>query len=206
MKIRRLAWLFLLITIGMVFAACKSGQANQTLDETAIVQERLPTLQAQMTSFAGQLTQNAPTMQAIMTMVATSGPPSGQLPTATPSTVTPTVQGGATAAPNPFNDVNQTTKTDMITVGQTVNGTFNSATEAHNWTFQATAGQTITITVNSPGDPRIKVIDPAGNIIADVDGSASSIVETTTITFSTAGAYILRIDTWNGGTYTLTVQ
>lgn len=213
--------LILAALAAVLFAACQTigGRAEPTIDQTAVIEQRLPTLQAQMTSFAGQVTDSAPTIQAIMTLVATSGVTTGEpLATGSPSP-TPTTGGtGGQAAVTPtpapptaansFDDVNQTTQTQAITVGQTVSGTLNSAIEAHNYTFAATAGQRITIRVTSVGgsDPRVKLVDPAGNIVGQDDDAGGGSNALLVATLQSAGTYIIRVDTWGGGGYTLSVE
>src|SRR5688572_32444499 len=81
-----------------LLAACQGsagGRSLPTIDETAVIEERLPTLQAQMTGYAQQLTVSAPTVQAIMTSVATAGPPTGQ-PAFTASPAGTQQTGGST--------------------------------------------------------------------------------------------------------------
>lgn len=203
-----------LISLSACAPATDSDRATPTIDQTAVVEGRLPTINAQLTQYAQDITQSAPTVQAIMTLVATSGPisPEDVTPVASQPTLNPTstTSGSIPAATSDtsFDDVNQTTQTLTITVGQTVSGTFATATEAHNYEFQATAGQSITIRAASvnTSDPRIKVFNPSGDQVGtDDDGGGGSSAQLT-LTLTTTGTYIIRIDTWGGGGYTLSIE
>jgi hypothetical protein len=213
----------------MLLAACQGGGAGgralPTIDETAVIEERLPTLQAQMTSYASQLTSNAPTMAAIMTIVATAGPPTGE-PAFTPSTDSSQsgspVPGGQTGSTGStgnsggvygkidFDDVNTTTVDEAISVGQTVTQTISDPLQAHNWNLQGAADQTITLTLNFTGtlDPRIRVFTSTGTQLS----ASSSFGGSISYVLPSAGTYIIRIDSWPSaggianGTYTLTVE
>jgi hypothetical protein len=219
--------------VGLVItflAACQGGASGDrglpTIDETAVIEERLPTLQAQMTSYAGQLTSNAPTIQAIMTSVATAGPPTGQ-PAFTPSPAGTLTGGGAQGGQTSggtgsvdnsggvygsidFDDVNTTTVDEVISVGQTVTQSITDPLQAHNWQLQGTAGQTITLTINFTGtlDPRIRLFTSTGTQLS----ASSSFGGSISYVLSNAGFYIIRIDSWPSaegianGTYTLTVE
>ncbi len=200
----------LILTAGLLAALAAvscGGQpgAGADADATALVEERLPTLQAQMTDYAAQVTQSAPTVQAIMTLAATSGP-LDPLALTPPQGSTPAPGGESPGAA--YGDVNQTTGGGPIAPGQTVTGNFATATEAHNYTLQGSAGQTLTIRVAGDGisDPRVKVFDPAGSKIAEDDDSGGAYGALLTVTLPAAGEYIIRVDTWGGGAYTLTVQ
>lgn len=211
-----------LILIGAVIAGCQQAndQPVSTLDATAIIEQRLPTINAQLTAYAQQIDSSLPTVQANMTLAATLGPVNPDMTnnpviTATPTLIATTEQAVTGQSPTSqpasdggFNDVNQTTQTQEIKVGQSVNGTLNSATEAHNWTFKATAGQSITIKVtgSNGSDVRVRVFDAAGTEIGNDDDSGGAGNALLTLTFQAAGNYIIRVDTWNGGAYTLSVQ
>jgi hypothetical protein len=191
-----------------VFLSACGGQAASPSpeDATALIEQRLPTLQAQLTSYAAEVTGNAPTVNAIMTLVATGGPitPIPEAGTPTPTGIAPT--GGIVAFDG--GDGYKTSQEMTITMGQTVTGTLPTAIEAHNWEFQGTAGQKIVITVLGSGltDPRVKLLDEQGFVLADDDDSLAYSNAQIVYILTATGTYTIRVDTWGGGDYSLTVQ
>jgi hypothetical protein len=180
------------------------GAAGATFEAVSTqVQEELPTAEAAATQLYGQLTQEAPALNATMTAIMATANAAGQPPVVTGPGGAPVYDGG---------DGYETTLVQEITVGQTsaptqINGLF----EAHNWLFQGTAGQTVTIRVSGLGDcdPRFKLIDPNGDIIGDDDdsgGGANGYDALLTITLPMSGTYTVRVDVWSTGQYTVTVQ
>lgn len=106
-----------------------------------------------------------------------------------------------------FNDFNTTTSNAEIQVGTTGTGTITSLTDAHNWTFQGTAGQTIIIETIGIGDtdPDVTLYDPNLNEVAsndDFDGF-NSYIETT---LPVDGTYTARVEVWSTGDYQITVR
>lgn len=231
--------MLLFFTVAALLAACGSAApAPADLDPTAVILTRLPTLQAQMTQNAPalqtvqsqQLTHNAPTVQANMTLLALGGADPGAAATSLPPGITP---GGATggAAGGVTGDSSSgasggivtegttesgfpvygegypTTRIERITLGQSITGAITSV-EAHNFLLDAASGQTITIRVvgGGGGDPRLKLIDPDGVLIADDDDGGGGVNAALTVTLSKSGTYTIRIDDWYGGAYTLTVE
>lgn len=121
-----------------------------------------------------------------------------------------TTSAGTPGAPD-GGDGYTTTGGGSITVGSSQTATLTELDEAHNWSFQGTSGQTVTITAVGQGetDPRIKLLDPNGNVIAEDDdsgGGASGRDATLTTTLPSDGLYTVRVDVFRGGTYTVTVQ
>lgn len=104
-----------------------------------------------------------------------------------------------------------TTGGGSITVGGSQSATLNSLFEAHNWSFQGTSGQTVTISAVAQGDtdPRVKLLDANGNIIAEDDdsgGGTGGRDAFLTATLPADGTYYIRIDVFTTGTYTVTLQ
>jgi ABC-type phosphate transport system substrate-binding protein len=95
-----------------------------------------------------------------------------------------------------------------ITVGGSQTSSLSSIFDANNWTFQGTAGQTVTIAVNGQGDcdPRVKLIDPSGNVIGEDDDSGGGYNALLTATLPSAGQYTIRVDVFTEGTYTVTLN
>jgi hypothetical protein len=122
------------------------------------------------------------------------------------------VPSGAAVACGPDGgDGFTTTGCYSITAGSSGTGTLNSLAEAHNWTFQGTSGQTITVLASGQGDcdPRVKLIDSSGNVLAEDDDSGGGVNgrdATFTATLPADGTYYLRVDIFVVGTYTLSVN
>lgn len=82
--------------------------------------------------------------------------------------------------------------------------------DAHDWTFQGSAGQTITVSV-APGseefDPVLALIGPDGSTIVEVDNGFSGEGEVLTTTLPVDGAYSARVTAFAflGGPYTISV-
>ncbi len=96
--------------------------------------------------------------------------------------------------------------------GPAVQDRIDGLFEAHNWVFEATAGQTVTIDVEAIGDtdPRLRLLDPDGSLLAEDDDSGydygMGIWDATLVyTFSRDGVYTLRIDVFIGGDFTIRV-
>lgn len=108
---------------------------------------------------------------------------------------------------NEFNDLYQTTSTASMDVGTSATGSISTITDAHNWTFQGSAGQTIVIeAVGQNGlDPKIALYDPSLDLIAendDFDG-LDSYIETS---LPEDGTYTVRLSAFTTGDYILTVR
>ncbi len=180
------------------------GAAGATFEAVSTqVQEELPTAEAAATQLFGQLTQEAPAFNATMTAVMATANAAGQPPVGTGPGGAPIYDGG---------DGYTTTVVQEIAVGQTSAPTaITSLFDAHNWLFQGTAGQTVTIRVSGLGDcdPRLKLIDPNGNIIGEDDdsgGGTNGYDALLTVTLPMDGIYTVRVDVWSTGQYTVTIQ
>ncbi len=118
--------------------------------------------------------------------------------------------GGGGSAPNTFDggDGLDTTGGGTLSVGGSAQGTLNSLFEGHNWTFDGQAGQAVTIRVNGVGDtdPRAKLLDPNGNVIAEDDDGGGGWNALITATLPSSGTYTVRVDVFTEGTYTVTIQ
>lgn len=213
------------LAILLLSTGCGGAREGDTteLDPTSVILTRLPTLNAQMSQSAptlqAQLTQNAPTMQAIMTLMATASTPIGVEPVAsaglTPTPAAPS--GGTPGGSEPSEggtpvytgiDGYETAQQNPIAVGQTVSGSLPTATQSHNWVFQGTAGQTVTIRVTGSGgaDPRAQLIDPSGNVLLVDDDGGGRPNALITATLSVAGMYTIRVDAWSPGSYTVSLE
>ncbi len=118
--------------------------------------------------------------------------------------------GGQSCGPD-GGDGYSTTGCYSISVGSSGTGTLSSLFEAHNWSMQGTSGQTITVRASGQGDcdPRVKLIDSSGNVLAEDDdsgGGANGRDALFSTTLPADGTYYLRVDVFQTGTYTLTVN
>jgi hypothetical protein len=206
-------WLVAMALAALILSGCGAGrgEGTPTLDPTQVIEQRLPTLQAQMTGFAQQVAQSAPTVQANMTLAASAEP---LVITPTPGpTGTPVSEGAATPSggiPRSYDggDGYVTTLRQPITVGLTVSGELGTNIEGHNWEFVGAAGQTVTIRVTGSGgcDPRVKLIDPAGAVLGSDDDGGGGVNALLIYTLPAAGTYTIRIDGWTAGGYTLALE
>ena len=95
-----------------------------------------------------------------------------------------------------------------ISVGGSAQGNLDSLFVADNWTFQGSSGQNVTIFVEAIGDsdPRVKLIDPDGNVVAEDDdggGGYSSMIQTS---LPSNGQYTIRVDVFTAGDYRITLE
>jgi hypothetical protein len=95
-----------------------------------------------------------------------------------------------------------------LSIGDTVSGTIASAFDAHNWQFQGSAGQAVTINVTAIGDadPEAALYGPDGVLFASNDDSGGTVNSLITATLPSAGTYTVRITAWMVGDYQLTVE
>lgn len=97
---------------------------------------------------------------------------------------------------------------EPIAMGQTVEASFGSTGEAHDWLFEGRAGMPVRLfTELPPGaetDPILTVLDPTGEVAAtsdDVSGYNPDI----TLELAQGGTYTARVTTWWPGPYRLTL-
>lgn len=137
---------------------------------------------------------------ALVTLACTCGPLTNIIPSG----------GGGGGATSTFDggDGLDTTGGGQISVGGSVTGTLDSIFEAHNWTFVGSAGQSVTINAVGQGetDPRVKLIDPSGSVLAEDDDGGGGWNSLIIATLPSNGTYTIRVDVYTTGTYTLTLQ
>ncbi len=160
--------------------------ARATLEAAATqIGEGLPTLEA-------QLTQQGPV---IMPTIEQAPPPSGEL--VDPSLPVFTADDGY-----------ETTLVQRIAFGQTASATFASLFEAHNWLFEGRTGQAVEIVISGGAegtDTRAKLLDPNGEVLAEEDDTREYDPWISTV-LPADGLYTVRMDTWDEGSYTITVN
>jgi hypothetical protein len=93
-----------------------------------------------------------------------------------------------------------------LTPGESQTATLDSLTEAHDWTFEGQAGQHIAVMVEGDDwvDPRITLLSPAGEILAATNENDGP-DEILSYALPADGAYIIRVDVFRVGTYTITL-
>jgi ABC-type phosphate transport system substrate-binding protein len=95
-----------------------------------------------------------------------------------------------------------------LEVGGSQTATLDTIYEAHDWTFQGTAGQQVTISVEGVGDvdPRVTLIGPGGDRLAADDDGGGNMNALLTYTLPSDGTYTARVDVFTAGEYTITLQ
>ncbi|HLA44721.1 MAG TPA: PPC domain-containing protein, partial [Aggregatilineales bacterium] len=95
-----------------------------------------------------------------------------------------------------------------IQYGQTLNGQLGSAQDYHFFSFNGTAGDQITITVNSAVDTFVQLGDVNTNVLAENDDSVpnSDLNPRLDFTLATTGTYLIGVGGYSAGTYSLTLQ
>jgi hypothetical protein len=101
-----------------------------------------------------------------------------------------------------------TTRNEDIAFGEKHEGTITSLNEAHNWDFEGAAGQTVTISVFGfdSCDPRIKLINPDGIVLAEDDDGGGGSNSLIIYDLPLEGKYTVRIDALTEGTYEISLQ
>lgn len=92
-----------------------------------------------------------------------------------------------------------------IQVGGSEAGNIDDVFTAHNYVFQGTAGQTITASVTGAADTRIKIIDPNGVVVAEVDDT-NGLDPEATFSVTSNGWWTIRVDAFSEGAYTISVR
>lgn len=95
-----------------------------------------------------------------------------------------------------------------LAVGSSATGNLGSLFEADNYTFTGSSGQSVTIHVTGIGDtdPRVKLIDPSGTVVAENDDSGGGYDSEIVTTLSSSGEYAIRIDVFSTGDYEVSLQ
>lgn len=87
-------------------------------------------------------------------------------------------------------------------------GTFSSLLDAHNYVFEAQAGDSVIIEVTGENetDTRVKLIDPEGNVLAEEDDTHDRDPYVVMDSLPASGVYTARVDTWDEGSYEITIS
>lgn len=205
--------------------AINLGGVEGTVDAAATAaSEQLPTLEAQFTEFAADLTQGAPDLNASATAVEATIDAMGggdvdpnDVLTAAAGTAAPPPDDGAGDQPPPpapgqatfdGGDGYNTAALDTISVGQAATGTISAVFDAHNWLFEGVEGQVVTIrvTASSGSDPFFMLINPDGIVIAQDDDSGGGFDALLTITLAQSGTHTIRVKSWAVGGYSISLE
>lgn len=116
-----------------------------------------------------------------------AGDTTAQQPTAAP-------QPGATATPAPQ------VSSGAIASGQTLNGEFSEATQNAAYSFEARAGDTVSIDLRSDEiDPLVRLLGPDGQVIAEDDDSGGGVqARIADFTLPADGTYTIEVDAFRG--------
>ncbi len=172
------------------------------------VGEYYPTLE-------GQLTQLGPTVAAEATQIAEAatrfGPTAIAMETAAAATAAAIMRQVGTLQPPVYDggDGLQTTLIAYLALGETRTASLQDLYSAHSWLFEGVAGQQVTIRVNAVGgsDPRLRLIDPQGNVIAENDNAAEGgLSAEIALTLPLSGVYTARVNMFVPGEYSIVVR
>lgn len=216
-----------LIIFGLLLAGCgareSTAEVSAEMGATLTIEARLPTLEAQVAAVGAQdaatpdlavtaavATADAQaggglqaTSQAIMTQSAAEITPAPF----TPQAAAPPA-GGAGPGTYDGGDEHDTVLVESMSIGQSVNGELLKAFDAHNWTFEGSAGQVVTIRVEGIGqtDPVVTLLDPAGGVVGWNDDGGGGQNALLSATLETSGTYTIRVTGWRTGQYTLSLS
>ena len=101
----------------------------------------------------------------------------------------------------------KTTGGGDMRIGDTVEGEIELWV-AHNWAFNGSAGQEVTITVQGwdGADPQARLIAPNGEVIASDDDSGENRAALMVVTLPETGTYYIRIDVYSEGRYRVILE
>lgn len=105
-------------------------------------------------------------------------------------------------------DGHDTVFTGAIALNETQRSQIDEPFDAHNWQFEGTAGQTITLWVvgESGCDPEVIVYGPNGREIASDDDSGGGSDVQLQLTLPSDGTYTFRVRVWITGPYAITIN
>lgn len=105
-------------------------------------------------------------------------------------------------------ELTTTVKEKLAIGGPAGKGALDTFFDAHNWTFDGTAGQTVTIIVAGVkgSDPFVKLLDPDGVVLAEDDDAGGGSNAQLDVQLPVTGTYTIRIDMMETGEYTVAVR
>lgn len=116
-------------------------------------------------------------------------------------------EAGGDFAESDFNVIDQ----GPIAVGEVREATITDASEVHDWTFDGLTDEVVTIEVRAfegeSTDPLVSLYGPDGTLLETFDDAADTTdAILSDYTLPADGTYIVSINTWVGGSYTISVQ
>ncbi len=102
----------------------------------------------------------------------------------------------------------RTARLEPIDLGQIAHGEIEGLQQADNWLIEGRAGQAIAVQVigKDDCDPRARLIDPQGVVIAEDDDGGGRTSALITASLPVTGTYTVRVDGFVAGQYTILVQ
>jgi hypothetical protein len=192
-------------------------EQSDGLTLAAQLTEIVPTIEAEATSFFGEATQHAPDLDATMTAVVATADALGDTSelqatldvqlTAFAATVDAALEGEDFEIPDTLDDLPVTGGGTLTIGGEPEAATLDSIFEAHDWTFDGEAGQSVTIDVMAQGDtdPRARLIDPSGDLLVEDDDGGDGYNARIVTTLPETGTYTVRVDVFTVGTYSIQI-
>ena len=120
-------------------------------------------------------------------------------------------QADSESGPGYYDDGDQlktTVKDKLIVGGPAGTGNLQTYFDANNWTFDGSAGQTVTVVVQAVkgSDPHVKLLQPDGTLLAEDDDGGGGTNAQIEIVLPLGGTYTIRIDMMVLGEYTVSVR
>lgn len=198
--------------LGEVWSTVRTigGEVEQVVTEVG------PTLEIQLTALGPTLeagaTSLAPTLEAGATNLAEQltqrGPELLTLESAAVATAEALLNPSATPPPGPPGPNDPVNPLAFeITPGETHTATLDDAAVAHNWLFAATAGQSVTVDVQSQGGgvPTVQIVAPDGTVLTEVRATTDLVVSLTA-TIPADGTYTARVTLSAPSAYAITLR
>lgn len=209
-----------LSTVDLLGENADIPEQSDGLTLAAQLTDIVPTIEAEATNFFGEATQHAPDLDATMTAAVATADALGDTSelqatlevqmTSLAATVNAVLEEGEFEPTIPgMVDGLETTGGGELTVGGGPEAaTLDSLSEAHDWTFEGEAGQAITIDVMGQGDtdPRARLLDPSGELLAEDDDGGGYYNARIVTTLPETGTYTVRVDVFSVGTYSVEVK
>jgi len=110
-----------------------------------------------------------------------------------------------------WNDSLETVQTNPIEIGDFIDSTLADNATADNWELTLSEEEFVIVGVLASGgsDPRLRVFDPNGDLIAehdDIDSLEEDYSAQLNFRAPVAGTYTLRVDVWTPGDYRISVR
>ena len=108
---------------------------------------------------------------------------------------------------NEFGDAYQTGSSLPINFGEAMPAQLATKEQAHNWLFEGTSGETVTIRVEAlSGDPNMRLFDPNLRQVGADDDGGGELSSLLTMTLPETGTYTIRINLIEIGQYEVSLN